>query len=410
MPKIIPFKAIRPTRDKVSLIASRSYDTYTKAERKARLDNNPYSFLHIVNPGYKYHKELDGEERFQLVRNRYLEFKEEGIFIEENEPAFYVYKIVNRDNEQFVGVIAAASVADYQNNLIKRHENTIEEREVVFKEYLKVTGFNAEPVLLTHPDFIPLGAIYEEVMRARPEYEFTTTYRDTHYLWPVIEDRLVDKIKAIYADMAELYIADGHHRSSSSSLLADDLNTSNPSGDAHNYFMCYIIPESHLRIHSFSRMITDLAGMDKEMFLIKLDSIFKIENRGDDYVPTSGVHRFTMYLDSEFYTLELRKQYRNFSNSLQGLDAQLLYDLVLKPILKIEDPRQDKRLAYGKGKNDMIRVKEKVDSKKFAVAFGLYPATFQQIKDISDEGLTMPPKSTYIQPKLRSAVTIYEFY
>ena len=409
MPKIIPFRAVRPTRDKVSLIASRSYDTYTKAERKARLDNNPYSFLHIVNPGYKYHKELSGQERFQLVRNRYLEFKEEGIFIKEEQPVFYVYKIVNRDAESFTGIIGAASVADYKNNQIKRHENTIKAREEVFKEYLKTTGFNAEAVLLTHPDYIPLNAIFEEVMRARAEYEFTTTFRDTHYLWPVTEEHLIEKIKTIYADMPELYIADGHHRSSSSALLADDLNASDLVGDEHNYFMTYIIPESHLRIHAFSRMITDLCGMDKDMFLIKLDSIFKIENRGDEYIQPSKVHHFSMYLDGDFYTLELRKHYRNFKDALEGLDAQILYDLVLNPILKIQDLRQDARLAYGKGKNDMLGAKEKVDRGKYAVAFGLFPATVQQIKDISDEGLTMPPKSTFIQPKLRSGVTIYEF-
>ena len=409
MPKIIPFKAIRPTRDKVSLIASRSYDTYSKSERKARLENNPYSFLHIVNPGYKYHKEISGDERFKLVRNRYLEFKEEGIFIEEEQAAYYVYKIVNRDAETFVGIIGAASVADYKNNSIKRHENTIKQREETFKEYLKTTGFNAEPVLLTHPDSKELSQICEQIMQQRSEYEFTTTYRDTHYLWPVKEQNFVEKIRTIYAEMPELYIADGHHRSSSSSLLADDLNTVETKSNAHNYFMSYIIPESHLRIHAFSRMITDLCNMDCDEFLIKLDSIFKIENRGEEFIQPAALHNFSMYLGGNFYSLELRKQYKNFTNALESLDAQILYDLVLKPLLKIEDPRDDKRLAYGKGKNDMLSIKEKVDQQKYAVAFGLFPATSQQIKDISDEGLTMPPKSTFIQPKLRSGVTIYEF-
>ncbi|MFD2828435.1 DUF1015 domain-containing protein [Leeuwenhoekiella polynyae] len=409
MPKIIPFKAIRPTRDIVSLIASRSYDTYTKSERKARLENNPYSFLHIVNPGYKYHKVISGEEKFKMVCNRYLEFKEEGIFIEENQASFYVYKIVNRDAEEFVGIIGAASVADYQNNHIKRHENTIKKREEVFKEYLKTTGFNAEPVLLTHPDSDELREICKQVMQKRSEYEFTTTYRDTHYLWPVSDSKVVERIQHLYAEMPELYIADGHHRSSSSALLANDLNEQNIESTAHNYFMSYIIPESHLRIHAFSRMITDLCGMDRDEFLIKLDSIFKIENRGEEFIQPVALHNFSMYLAGNFYTLELRKHHQNFNNALETLDAQILYELVLKPLLSIEDPREDKRLAYGKGKNDMLSVKEKVDQQKFAVAFSLFPATSQQIKDISDEGLTMPPKSTFIQPKLRSGVTIYEF-
>ncbi len=410
MPKIIPFKAVRPTRDKVSLIASRSYDTYSKSERKARLDNNPYSFLHIVNPGYKYHKEISGEARYKLVRNRYLEFKEEGIFIQDQKPAFYVYKIVNRDNESFVGVIAAASILDYKNNLIKKHENTIKDREEIFKEYLKITGFNSEPVLLTHPDSAALTVICEAVMQQRAEYEFTTTYQDTHYLWPVFDHNTIQAIQNAYAKMSALYIADGHHRSSSSALLFDDLSQSQSAGESSNHFMVYIIPESHLRIHAFSRMIKDLNGKDKEQLLVELDSVFKIENRGNFYVKPARIHEFSMYLDGEFYLLSLRVQYRSFNNALENLDAQILYDLVLKPILNITNPRADVRLGYGKGKDDMLLVKQKVDKGLYAVGFGLFPATTQQIKDISDQGLTMPPKSTFIQPKLRSGITIYEFF
>ena len=145
MADIIPFKAVRPTRDKVSLVASRSYQTYTQPEREARLDYNPFSFLHIVNPGYKYHLELKGEDRYKLVRNRYLEFKEDHIFVQDSLPSFYVYKIVNREGIIFNGIVAAASVDDYKKDIIKKHEDTIEYRENIFKEYLNTVGFNAEP-------------------------------------------------------------------------------------------------------------------------------------------------------------------------------------------------------------------------------------------------------------------------
>lgn len=412
MPKIHPFKAVRPTRDKVSLIASRSYETYSSEERKSRMKANPYSFLHIVNPGYKFHKEINGAKRFQLVKNRYQEFKEDGVFMHEEQACFYVYKIIDRDYQEFTGIIAAASVEDYENNLIKKHEDTLQHREELFKEYLKVVGFNAEAVLLTYPDHDGIENIIEDVMQSRAEYEFTTTYRDTHYLWPICDTERVEKIKAYFGEMPSIYIADGHHRSSSSMLLAKDLKDENPDhvgNEPYNFFMSYLIPESHLSIHAFSRMVKDLNGLSKEEFLIALDEVFKIDNRKHEFYQSEKKHDFCMYLDGEFYELSLRQRHYDFSNALDALDAQILFKKVLEPILGIHDLRNDARIAYGKGKNNMIAVKEKVDRGDFKVGFSMLPATVSEVKDIADEGLKMPPKSTYIEPKLRSGVTIYEF-
>ena len=410
MAKILPFKAVRPTRDKVSLIASRSYQTYTKAERKARLDNNPYSFLHIINPGYKYHKEVSGKKRFQLVRNRYQEFKENGYFIQENLPSYYIYRIIDSENRVFTGIIAAASVTDYKEQVIKKHEDTLTLREELFKEYLKVVGFNSESVLLTYKDDKTLSAIYEIVMQERSEYEFTTTYRDTHYLWPVNAENLVKEIKNRFNEIDAIYIADGHHRCSSSSLLTAEMQLNKTkSADSYNYFMAYLIPESNLQISSYSRMVKDLNGLGKEEFLIALDSCFKIENKKDQYFEPRKQHAICMYLDGDFYEITLRAKYRKFANSLEALDAQILYKFILQPILGIQDLRNDKRIAYGKGKTDMVAVKEKIDQKKYAVGFSLKPVSIDEIKAVADENLRMPPKTTYIEPKLRSAVTIYEF-
>ena len=148
MATILPFKAVRPARDKVSLVVSRSYEDYTAEEREAQLRFNPYSFLHIVNPGYKFQQEVSGPERFSLVKNRYLEFKENDVFIQDNEPSIYVYKI-KTESEEYLGIFAATDTEDYRNDIIKKHEDTMQLREELFKDYLKVVGFNAEPVLLT---------------------------------------------------------------------------------------------------------------------------------------------------------------------------------------------------------------------------------------------------------------------
>ena len=412
MSKILPFKAVRPTRDKVSLVASRSYQSYTQAEREARLDYNPFSFLHIVNPGYKYDKEISGEARYNLVKNRYLEFKEEGIFIQDQSPCYYIYKIVDRDNQEFNGIVAAASVEDYNNNVIKKHEDTIASREVIFKDYLKTVGFNAEPVLLTYPKNNTISAIIKEKQKERAEFEFTTTYRDTHYLWLIDNPEDINAISDAFSNIKTLYIADGHHRSSSSKLLCEDLKSNNlqhTGNETYNYFMSYLICEEELKINQFNRLVKDLNGLSKEEFLIQLDTMFRIENRGIMPYQPSKQHHFSMYLDGEFYSLYLRKSNYIFNTALDQLDAQILYKTILEPILGITDLRNDNRIMYLSGKKDIVNLKSMVDSNTFKVGFGMIPATIEQMKLIADQNLTMPPKSTYIEPKLRSGVTIYEF-
>ncbi|RIA09994.1 uncharacterized protein (DUF1015 family) [Flavobacteriaceae bacterium MAR_2010_72] len=412
MAKIVPFKAIRPTRDKVSLVASRSYQTYTKAEREARLDYNPFSFLHIVNPGYKYAKEITGIERYQLVKNRYQEFKEDNVFVQDENTCFYIYKIIDRDGQVFNGIVAAASAQDYEKNSIKKHEDTIAYREHIFKNYLKTVGFNAEPVLLTYPDNDQIFKIVEKAQSKRAEFEFTTTYKDTHYLWLLDDNKDLESLTKIFNAIPSLYIADGHHRSASSYLLYQDLKENNPTHNGtepYNYFMSFLIPESELKIYSFNRHVKDLNGLSKEEFLIQLDTLYRIENRGTlAYRPTAK-HHFTMYLDGEFYSLYLRKSNYNFNTSLDALDAQILYKTVLEPILGIKDLRNDLRIHYSNGKGDIVNIKNAVDKGEYAVGFGMVAITIDELKQIADDGFKMPPKSTFIEPKLRSGVTIYEF-
>lgn len=412
MAKIIPFKAVRPTRDKVSLVASRSYQTYTQAEREARLDYNPFSFLHIVNPGYKYHREITGTERYNLVKNRYLEFKEDQVFVQDSSPCYYVYKIVDRDYQEFNGIIAAASTEDYEKDVIRKHEDTIEYRENIFKDYLKTVGFNAEPVLLTYPDNPIIAEIISNTQKDRAEFEFTTTFRDTHYLWKIEDSAIIERIAKEFDTMQTIYIADGHHRSASSYLLYKDQKENNPNhkGDeSYNFFMSYLIPESNLRIHEFHRLIKDLNGLTKEEFLIQLDTLYRIENRGLMPYKPSKKHHFSMYLDGEFYSLYLRKALYDFKTSLDTLDSQLLYNTILEPILGIKDLRNDNRIIYSNGKKDVVNIKMVGESDQFVVGFGMVPVDIEEMKQIADDGLKMPPKSTFIEPKLRSGVTIYEF-
>ncbi|MDX8553021.1 DUF1015 domain-containing protein [Tenacibaculum sp. 1B UA] len=407
-----PFKAVRATRDKVALVSSKSYEIYTPAEIGAKLDFNPYTFLHVINPGYKYHKQdITGEQRFKLVHNRYLEFKENEVFKQDEAPAYYVYQ-KRTPNDNFCGIIAATSVEDYNNEVIKKHEDTLKERELLFENYLKNTGFNAEPVLLTYPDNDVINSIIEKYQKKRAEYEFSTSDKDLHFLWVIHDKNDVEQIAKAFKEVNTLYIADGHHRSTSSCLLAQGLAKSNPEHtgkEDYNFFMSYLLPESQLKIYEFNRFIKDLNGLTPEGLLMELDTYFRIENRGQELYRPKEKHHFSMYLNGEFYALYLRKSAYEFTDCLSELDAYILYTTVLEPILGINDIRNASKIVYSQDKSDGLELKTKVDSGEFKVSFGMLPTNIQELKTIVDAGLMMPPKTTYIEPKLRSALTIYEF-
>ncbi len=410
MAYIKPFKAIRPAKDKVSYVTSRSYQEHSKEELDAILHYNPFSFLHIINPGYKFDKKVTGSERFHLVHNRYLEFLEDNILMKDAQDCFYLYEIKKNDYS-CCGFFCATSVNDYKNNVIKIHENTLDNREKMFANYLETVEFNAEPVLITYENNKVIADIIDKEKDKNPDYLFTTTDRVSHKLWAVSNKTVIQNLQKAFSKVEALYIADGHHRSASSKLLAENLKKRNPnhSGkEPYNFFMSYLIPESEIKIFEFNRMVKDLNGLSKKEFLIKLDTYFRIENKSSMLYKPTKKHHFSMYMDGEFYSLYLRKKVYPFSDALSELDTQILFKTVLEPILGINDLRNDQRIEYGYGKHNVISMKDDIDNGKFAVGFSLVPVTINEIKAIADAGLVMPPKSTYIEPKLRSGLAIYE--
>ncbi|MFV0248139.1 MAG: DUF1015 domain-containing protein [Tenacibaculum sp.] len=411
MALVKPFKAVRATPDKVALVSSKPYEAYTKEELNAKLTFNPFSFLHVINPSYKYHKiDLTEEQRFKLVHNRYLEFKEEGYLKQDKLPGFYIYQKTNADNS-FCGIIAATSVNDFYNNTIKKHEITLEQRELLFEKYLKNTGFNAEPVLLTYPDNSLIESIIEKYKANTPEYKFTSTDKDLHLLWIVNKPADIEKIIQTFKQVNTLYIADGHHRTTSSCILAKNLAKHNPKHtgkENYNYFMSCLLPESQLCIYEFNRFVKDLNGLSPEELLIELDASFKIQHKGQELYKPKKKHSFSMYLNGSFYSLALRKSAYKFIDQLSDLDAQILFKTVLKPILGINDIRNSSKIIYSQNKSGGLELKTKVDEGLFKVSFGMMPTHIFEIKNIVDSGLIMPPKTTYIEPKLRTALTIYE--
>lgn len=410
MAVVKPFKAIRPTKDKAPFVVSRSYEKYPKKELRSILEFNPFSFLHIINPGFKFHKTISGKERFKLVHNRYMEFLEEDIFQKDEEASFYLYRTAKGDFKS-LGFFCTCSLQDYESDVIKKHEDTIRRREKLFADYLHTVGFNAEPVLITYADDPTIEGILKAEAQKVPEYDFTTTDKIRHQLWKISEKETINQLIEVFGGMEALYIADGHHRSASSHLLAKrktEENTSHSGIEAYNYFMAYLIPESQIKIYEFNRMVKDLNGYSIEEFLIKLDEYFRIEKKEDGLYKPTKKHHFSMYLGGEFYSLYLRNIKYTFTDALNKLDTQILYKTILEPILGIHDLRNDKRIAYGYGKHNIIKMKDSIDKGEFKVGFSLVPITMNEIKAIADAGLVMPPKSTYIEPKLRSGMAIYE--
>jgi len=404
MAKIIPFKAVRPTRDKVSLVTSRSYDEYSPAELASQLDFNPFSFLHVLNPAYVNQQKAGLEKRFKLVAQKYRDFKEENVFVKEEQPVFFLYEIETK-NQTFIGIIAATTLEDYRNNIIKKHEDTLQYRVELFKDYLHQTGFNTEPVLITYPENAALSEWIIEKKKLDSLYEFSTTRQEKHQLWKIDNPQEIAWLQEKFESIGDLYIADGHHRSASAELLyQEDKNSGNKN---LNYFMSFLIAENNVKIYEYNRIIRDLNGHSKKEFLQILTTSFWIKNKEQELWKPTKKFEFGMYLDSEFYCLTLKNP-NDFTSVFEQLDAQILYAQILQPILGIEDLRTDERIDYIPGKQSIITIKEVVDEGEFEVGFMLFPTAISEIKELADNNLIMPPKSTYIDPKFRSGLVVYE--
>lgn len=413
MSKIIPFQAVRPSPDKVALITCRNYDDYSPAELASWLNFNPYSFLHVINPAYVHSQKITLDKRFKGVAHKYQDFKNESILLEDKIPAFYLYQIETK-SQSFTGIVAGTSIEDYKNNIIKKHEDTLQYRVELFKDYLLQTGFNTEPVLITYPDNLEINNWISEKKKEQPIYHFSTTNKENHTLWKVYSETDINWLQKQFEAIPELYIADGHHRSASAELLYNqNIALEN---EKLNYFMSFLIAESNVKIYEFNRIVRDLNGNSKDDFLDKLSDNFIIISKEQELWKPKSKFEFGMYLDGSFYALFFKQGVRsifdtmanNLNEILENLDAQILYDKVLKPILGIEDLRNDERIEYIAGKQSILTLKELVDEGEYEVGFMLFPSDISEIKAVADNNLIMPPKSTYIEPKFRSGLMVYE--
>ena len=407
MSLIKPFKAIRPVRDKVHLVATRPYYSYKKNVLKAKLEDNPFSFLHIINPEFKsiVKTKPNSVERFKLVSDSYQRFIEEGVLFQDEKESLYVYR-QTKGNHTYTGVIAGASVEEYDQDLIKKHEATLTSREAMFTEYLDVVGYNAEPVLLSYPHSDKVSEILQKIVVERPEYEFSTTDRIKHELW-VLNDSLASKLQDSFLDIPCLYIADGHHRSASSALLSrkrtngESLNKGN-----QDFFLAYFIDERDLNILEFNRLVKGLNGLSKIEFLDKVSEFCSIQKIKKATKP-SKTHEMTVCIEGDWYLFEFDQKIIDEQHPIKSLDPEILTQFILDPILGIQDLKTDNRIEFISGAEPIQKIEDQILKSKFNIGFVLYPVSMEQVKHVADNNMIMPPKSTWVEPKMRSGLTIY---
>ena len=404
MADIIPFKAVRPSADKVALVTTRPYDEYSAAELASWLDFNPFSFLHIVNLAYINQEKIDPIRRYKMVATKYSDFKRDGILVQDEQPAMYLHQIKSKKNN-FIGILAGTSLNDYENNVIKKHENTLQYRVENLKDYFNETRFNSEPVLMMYPNCEILQEWIDKKMTEAPLYDFSTTNRERHIVWKIDHEDEMLFLQETFKQIPNLYIADGHHRSATSDLLLKEngLNAS----ENMKYFMSYLICESSIQINEYNRLVHDLNGYQTDEFLEILKKDFEV-NKVHEYWKPTHKYSFGMYLDGLFYSLTLKEKPSKI-DIINNLDAQILYDRILNPLLAIKDLRTDSRINYIPGNKNIMELVNKVDNGEFKIGFILYPSSIDEIKVLADTNLTMPPKSTYIEPKFRNGLIIYEF-
>lgn len=413
MATVLPFKAIRPVVDKVHLVASRSLDFYNRADLKDKLAGNPYTFLHVINPDYD-----DGQrtrpgskERLLKIKSKFKSFLKERILLHDEKPAYFIYR-QRKAGVEFTGIIACTAIDDYLNGTIKIHEQTITSREEKLKDYLKVCEFNAEPVLFCYPNVQKIDDFIYEKIKERADYDFTTTDRIQHTLWVVDEKSKLKLIESSFKSLQSIYIADGHHRSASSALLGKELRQANPKytgKEAFNYFLGIFFAETQLKIYEYNRLVKDTDIPSLHELLNRLKQNFEVSEIPSGLFVPSQKHELSMYTQGKWFSLKAKQGTYNSDDAIGSLDASILTEHILSPIFGIDDLKTDKRISFVPGVKGPEALKESVDEERADVAFGLYPVTMEHLKWIADTNKIMPPKSTWVEPKMRSGLVVFNF-
>lgn len=410
MAVIKPFAAIRPSAEKADKIAALPYDVYNRQEAKEAVKGNPDSFLNIDRPETQFEDDFDmySEEAYQKAKELLWNMVEDGRLIRDEEENYYIYELT-MDGRSQTGIVACASIDDYENNVIKKHENTRAEKEADRIRHVDAVGAQTGPIFLAYRQNQLINEIVAKNKEKAPVYDFVSEDGISHRVWVISDKDDITKILKTFSEINEIYIADGHHRAASAVKVgkkrrAEDPNTSGK--EEYNYFLSVLFPDEELKIFDYNRVVKDLNGMSEEELLEKLSQILDVKEITAEEASPKEAHHFGMYLGEKWYDLAVRPE--DFKEDpVKGLDVSLLQDLVLEPLFNITDPKTDARIDFVGGIRGMKELERRV-KEDCKVAFSMYPTSIAELFAVADAGLLMPPKSTWFEPKLRSGLFIHE--
>ena len=408
-----PFRGLRPLRNIAEDLACLPYDVMDKEEARAMATGKEYSLLHITRAEIDLPADIDthSEEVYKKSVANFALWQKKGWLVQDKEPHFYIYAQTMADRTQY-GIVGCASVDDYLEDRIKKHELTRPDKEQDRMIHIRTNNANIEPVFLTYPAVIEIDGIVKKIARKeKPEYNFTAEDGFGHHFWVVRDPDTNKQIEKLFAMKVPCtYVADGHHRTAAAALVGKEKRENNPKHkgtEEYNYFLAVHFPDNQLRIIDYNRTIKDLNGLTAEEFLSRLEQAFEIKNRGPRTYKPRRLHNFSMYLEGNWYSLSARKGTYDDNDPVGGLDVTILTNQVLTPILDIQDLRRSKRIDFVGGIRGIRELKNRVDRGEMKVAFALYPVSMKQLITIADSGNIMPPKTTWFEPKLRSGLVIH---
>ncbi len=408
-----PFKAVRPVREKAREIASLPYDVMDSDEARAEVAKNPLSFIHVEKPevDLPLGTSLYDPAVYAKAKENLYGYLQNGHMFQDDKPMFYVYRQTMNGRDQ-IGLVGLASVDEYMDGIIKKHELTRAEKEADRIKHVDACDAHPSPVFFTYRHQATIDSTVAKVMAAKaPEYDFVSDDGIGHSLWTMDNPEDIATIQDAFGKLPYLYVADGHHRTASAAkvgLVRREQFPNYTGEEEFNFFMTVIFPDNQLKIFDYNRAVKDLNGNSKDEFLSKVAQNWNITPipTGTDFAPAC-LHQVSMYLDGVWYHISPKAGTWDEANVVENLDVSILQNNLLHPILGIEDPRTDHRIDFIGGIRGLGELVKRVDSGREVVAFAMYPTSMDELIGIADAGEIMPPKSTWFEPKLRSGLFIH---
>lgn len=404
-----PFCAVRPSAEAASQVAALPYDVYNRKEACEAVKGNPLSFLNIDRAETQFGEDVDMyadcvyEKAKELLEKRMAD----GTFIRDEIPCYYIYQQIMNGRSQ-TGLVACSSIDDYLNHVVKKHENTREEKEQDRIRHVDTTDAHTGPIFLAYRAKEELNRIIYRITTGHPLYDFVSEDNVEHRVWKIAAPGPIKEIEEAFLDVEATYIADGHHRAASAvkvGLMRREENPSYTGEEAFNYFLSVLFPDEQLMIMPYNRVVADLNGMSSEEFLEKISRCFVVKEEGMIPYSPDKKGKFGMYLNRKWYSLEAKEELGT-DDPVDELDVSILQNALLGPILGIGDPRTDKRIDFIGGIRGLKELERRTEE-DMAVGFALYPTSIQELLDVADANRLMPPKSTWFEPKLRSGLFIH---